>query len=161
LGDQVNSNIWGHSGTFVGAETGMCICIDEDWGILFFINYGNDPNYSPGFYPILHQLAMYAHNTLTDVEDEIFEPIAFRLYQNFPNPFDPNTKIKYSIPQSSQVVIKVFDVLGNEIETLINEEKPVGTYELIWNAANVPSGVYFYQLRAGDFTAVKKMILLK
>ena len=61
----------------------------------------------------------------------------------------------------SNVVIKVFDVLGNEITTLVNEEKPIGTYELDWNAANLPSGVYFYRLQAGDFIQTKKMILMK
>jgi hypothetical protein len=85
----------------------------------------------------------------------------FALEQNYPNPFNPSTKIKYSIPQSSNVVIKVFDILGNEIETLVNEEKPAGTYEITWNATNLPSGVYFYQLKAGDFVQTNKMILLK
>ena len=85
----------------------------------------------------------------------------YRLDQNFPNPFNPLTKIEYSIPQSSEVEIKVFDVLGNELETLINEEKPAGTYEITWDATNLPSGVYFYQLRAGSFVETKKMILLK
>ncbi|MEJ2242848.1 MAG: T9SS type A sorting domain-containing protein, partial [Candidatus Bathyarchaeota archaeon] len=85
----------------------------------------------------------------------------YRLSQNFPNPFNPSTKIEYSIPQSSQIQIKVFDVLGNEIKTLINEEKPSGAYELTWNAENLPSGVYFYQMRAGGFVQTRKMILLK
>ena len=81
----------------------------------------------------------------------------FSLSQNYPNPFNPSTKIKYSIPQSSHVIIKVFDVLGNEIESLVNEEKPVGTYEVTWYAENLPSGVYFYQLKAGDYMNTKKM----
>ena len=85
----------------------------------------------------------------------------FLLSQNYPNPFNACTKIKYSIQQSSNVVIKVFDVLGNEIETLVKEEKPAGTYEVTWYAENLPSGVYFYQLRAGSFVETKKMILLK
>ena len=101
------------------------------------------------------------------VEEEQIDkiPTVFLLSQNYPNPYNPSTKIEYSVPQSSQVVIKVFDVLGNEIETLVNEEKPVGTYELNWNAASaaggLPSGVYFYQLKAGEYTSVKKMLLLK
>jgi hypothetical protein len=85
----------------------------------------------------------------------------YRLEQNFPNPFNPSTKIKYSVPQQSQVKIKVFDILGNEIETLVNEEKPVGTYKLTWYAENLPSGIYFYQLQAGDFIQTKKMVLMK
>ena len=85
----------------------------------------------------------------------------FYLNQNYPNPFNPNTKIKYSVPQTSQVQITIFDVLGNEIETLVKGEKPPGTYEIIWNADKLTSGIYFYQLKAGDFVETKKMILLK
>ena len=106
---------------------------------------------------------------VTFIEEETTLPTQFSLEQNYPNPFNPETKIKYSVPQTSQVQIKVFDVLGNEIETLVNEEKPVGTYELTWNAANLPSrqgsaltsGVYFYQLKAGEYAQTKKMILIK
>ena len=86
-------------------------------------------------------------NIVTSIEDQFTQtPDDFVLYQNFPNPFNPSTKIKYSIPQSAQVQIKIFDVLGHEIETFVNEEKPAGTSELTWNATNLPSGVYFYQL---------------
>jgi hypothetical protein len=88
-------------------------------------------------------------------------PERYSLYQNYPNPFNPTTTIKYSIPQTSKVVIKVYDILGNEIELLIDEEKTVGIYELTWNAVNIPSGVYFYQLKAGDYVQTRKMILLK
>ncbi len=88
-------------------------------------------------------------------------PVEFLLSQNYPNPFNPKTTIKYSIPKSSQVILKIFNTLGEEIEILANEEKPVGTYEVNWDAANFPSGVYFYRLQAGDFVQTKKMILLK
>jgi hypothetical protein len=88
-------------------------------------------------------------------------PLDFSLHQNYPNPFNPSAKIKYSIPQSSNVIIKVFDILGREIETLVNQEKPTGTYEITWYAENLPSGVYFYRLQAGDFIQTKKMILMK
>lgn len=95
-------------------------------------------------------------------EEQLGEiPNEFLLSQNWPNPFNPNTKIKYWVPQTSQVQIKVYDILGNEIETLVNEEKHAGTYELNWNAASLPSGVYFYKLQSGQYTSVKKMILLK
>jgi hypothetical protein len=104
---------------------------------------------------------VWVYDPLTDVEHEFTPPTEFALEQNFPNPFNPSTKIKYSIPQTSNVVIKVFDIIGNEIETLVNEEKPAGTYELTWYAENLPSGVYFYQLKAGDYVNTKKMILLK
>ncbi len=88
-------------------------------------------------------------------------PSHYILYQNYPNPFNPSTKIQYSIPQPSNVGIKVFDILGSEIKTLVSEEKPVGTYEIIWDAENLPSGVYFYQLKAEEFIQTKKMILIK
>ena len=88
-------------------------------------------------------------------------PLDFSLYQNFPNPFNPSTKIKYSIPQTSNVLIKVFDILGNEIESLVKEEKQTGTYEITWYSEGLPSGVYFYQLKAGDFVETKKMVLMK
>ena len=88
-------------------------------------------------------------------------PTEFLLSQNWPNPFNPSTKIKYSVPQTSQVQITVFDVLGNEIETLVNEEKSAGAYEITWNAVNLPSGIYFYKLIAGSFNRVMKMIVLK
>jgi hypothetical protein len=88
-------------------------------------------------------------------------PSGYKLFQNYPNPFNPNTKIKFAIPQLSFVNLKVFDVLGREIEMLVNEEKPAGTYEVTWDATNLPSGVYFYRLRAGSIVNTKKMILLK
>lgn len=88
-------------------------------------------------------------------------PFDFSLQQNFPNPFNSSTKIKYLVPKSSNLVIKVLDILGKEIETLVNEEKPPGTYEITWYADNLPSGVYFYQLRVGSFIETKKMVLLK
>jgi len=106
--------------------------------------------------------SIFISSIIVGVEDEInYTPTLYELIQNYPNPFNPSTKIKYSVPQSSNVELKVFDILGNEIETLVNEEKPVGTYEVIWYAANLPSGVYFYQLRASEYIQTRKMILLK
>jgi hypothetical protein len=95
-------------------------------------------------------------------EEEIDEiPTTYLLTQNYPNPFNPTTKIKYSIPQSSNVLIKVFDILGNEIETLVDEEKSTGTYEITWYPENLPSGIYFYKLQAGNYIETKKMVLIK
>jgi photosystem II stability/assembly factor-like uncharacterized protein len=101
----------------------------------------------------------FEYSQIVDVEIPFVSE--FSLYQNYPNPFNPITKIKYSVPQSSTVVIKIFDVLGNEIETLVNEEKSIGTYEIIWYGEQLPSGVYFYQLIAGNFIETKKMVLMK
>jgi hypothetical protein len=94
-------------------------------------------------------------------DNELANEKTYLLSQNYPNPFNPVTKINYSIPQSSQVVIKIFDILGNEIEELVNEIKPKGTYELRWYVENLPSGIYFYRLKAGDFIETKKMVLMK
>lgn len=88
-------------------------------------------------------------------------PISFSLDQNYPNPFNPTTKIKYSIPAASPTTLKVYDVLGNEIATLVNGEKQAGTYEVNFNAASVASGVYFYKLQSGTFVQTRKMIVLK
>jgi hypothetical protein len=83
------------------------------------------------------------------------------LLQNYPNPFNPQTKISFSVPKESFITLKIFDVLGRELTTLANEKKPVGEYTVTWNADNVPSGMYFYKLLAGDFVEIKKMVLMK
>ena len=88
-------------------------------------------------------------------------PNDFSLSQNFPNPFNPTTLISYKLKETSRVQLKVFNILGNEVETLVNEQKPAGNYEITWNALNLPSGVYFYRLQAGSFIDTKKMVLLK
>jgi photosystem II stability/assembly factor-like uncharacterized protein len=85
----------------------------------------------------------------------------FILKQNYPNPFNPTTIIKYQTPELSYVTIIVYDVLGNEIAILVNEEKPAGEYEVGFDGTGLTSGIYFYQLRAGDYTETKKMILLR
>jgi hypothetical protein len=114
----------------------------------------------------------YYTGTITSLENNEMEIVRdFKLYQNYPNPFNPSTKIKYSVPQASNVVIKVFDILGNEIETLVDEYKNAGRYEIDFNASNLPSGVsgkggytsgvYFYQLRTDGLVVTKKMILMK
>ena len=130
------NNIWIASGSGVlhTSNTGVTTFIDEE------NNYGN-------------------------------QPTCFTLYQNYPNPFNPTTKIKYSIPsvisiptgqeRNLNVVLKVYDVLGNDVATLVNEEKSAGNYEVSFDAANQSSGVYFYQLKVGNYFETKKMILLR
>ncbi len=105
---------------------------------------------------------------IVGVEDEKSLPTEFALLQNYPNPFNPTTVISYQLPVSSDVTIKVFDILGNEIATLVNEYKPAGRYEVEFstsghsgNVRNLTSGVYFYKLQSGQYTTVKKMILMK
>ena len=101
---------------------------------------------------------------VTGVNDnESKEPTSFKLSQNYPNPFNPTTRIKYSIPVGVQraVQLKVYDILGREVATLVNETKSAGNYEATFNASSLASGVYFYRLRAGKFVQTKKMILLR
>ena len=88
-------------------------------------------------------------------------PTEFKLYQNYPNPFNPNTKIKYDLPKAGRVTLKIYDLLGREVTTLVNEEKPAGKYEIKFKRKNFPSGVYFYKLQTDDYSSVKKMILVK
>jgi len=99
---------------------------------------------------------------LTDVKDKTSDiPESFSLSQNYPNPFNPSTSIQYALSDKQFVQLKVFDVIGNEVATLVNEEKATGIYSVDFNASNLPSGVYFYKLQAGSFVETKKMILLK
>ncbi len=97
---------------------------------------------------------------MTGVEEEGV-PKEFSLSQNYPNPFNPTTMIKFQLPISNYVTLKIYDVLGKEVATLFDGEKPAGMYEVQFNASNIPSGVYFYTLRAGEFIETRKMILLK
>ncbi|HSW54311.1 MAG TPA: T9SS type A sorting domain-containing protein [Ignavibacteriaceae bacterium] len=85
----------------------------------------------------------------------------FSLSQNYPNPFNPTTSLQYAIGSRQFVTLKVYDLLGREVATLVNEEKSAGEYEVEFNAATLPSGIYFYQLKAGQYSETKKMILLK
>jgi hypothetical protein len=99
----------------------------------------------------------------TDVRDNLRGafPSTYKLFQNYPNPFNPSTQISYSIPQKSHVFLKVYDMIGKEIATLVNESKPAGNYEVNFNASGLASGIYFYKLQTGNFIDTKKMILLR
>lgn len=99
---------------------------------------------------------------LTEIKEaDIQSPKEYKLSQNYPNPFNPTTKITYQIPNTGFVTLKVYDILGRELVTLINEEKPAGNYEVTFNGQDLPSGIYFYKLQAGDYSSAKKMILMK
>jgi hypothetical protein len=93
--------------------------------------------------------------------DKQMAPHAFELDQNYPNPFNPSTTIEYSLPHRAFVEIKVLDVLGREVATLVNEEKQVGSYTLRWNAIGVASGVYFYRFSTTDFAQTRKLVLIR
>ncbi len=88
-------------------------------------------------------------------------PAKFELLQNFPNPFNPVTDIRFVLPKTSIVKISIYDILGKEIEVLVNEKLSPGSYNVGWDASKHPSGVYLYKLSAGDFVETKKMILIK
>src|SRR5690606_19838215 len=106
-------------------------------------------------------LYVFRFHKPTDVIDVSEQVNSFELYQNYPNPFNPSTKIKYSLNESSNVSIKVYDVLGNELAVLVNDFKPAGAYEVNFNGENLSSGIYYYTITAGNFTSTKKMMLLK
>ncbi len=99
--------------------------------------------------------------TTDAIEEKNTSPQNFTLSQNYPNPFNPNTIINYSLEKSSQVSLKVYDALGNEVAALVDEFKPAGYYEVNFNASRLSSGIYFYKLTAGNFSEVKKMTLLR
>ncbi|MBK9096686.1 MAG: T9SS type A sorting domain-containing protein [bacterium] len=94
-------------------------------------------------------------------EKDIDSPNKYLLLQNYPNPFNPLTNIKFQIADYGLVTLKVYDILGRETSTLMNEELPAGNYQINFNASHLATGVYFYQLRAGNYTETKKMILIK
>jgi hypothetical protein len=110
--------------------------------------------------------ATLTHHIISRKNEGIY---TFNLKQNYPNPFNPVTTIKYQIPKSSFVVLKIYDVLGNEVATLVNEKLSSGGYEVDWDGSGYPSGVYFYKLITDDpesssgqrFVDVKKMVLVK
>jgi len=149
----------------------------EDWdGANWELGYGNlsfkdsfGNNYSFGGGEI-----KIFYKTITEVNENELQISDFSLSQNYPNPFNPSTIIRYSIPRSTefnsvpQTTLKVYDILGKEIATLVNESQKSGNYEVEFNASNFASGVYFYRLQSGNpdksgqvFTETKKMILLR
>ncbi len=116
-----------------------------------------DTFYSPidGYYKLFWK------DSTTSVTQTEFQALSYSLYQNFPNPFNPSSKISFTIPARNFVSLKVFDVLGSEIVTLVNEELDTGKYEVEFSGNDLSSGIYIYQIRAGSFIDTKKMILLR
>ncbi len=107
-------------------------------------------------------LFMTKWDNVTGVEQEPYStPTSYNLSQNYPNPFNPTTTINYELPVAANVTIKIYDVLGEELAVLVNEEKPAGTHSVAFNAANLPSGTYFYRLTTNNFSQTKKMVLLR
>jgi hypothetical protein len=122
--------------------------------------------YWDGFSWMITNKRLFTYTLATDIKDDMSMINSFNLSNNYPNPFNPSTKIKYAIPASLNpseggtfVTLKVFDLLGREVATLVNEDKPTGNFEIEFNASSLPSGVYFYQLKANGFVETKKMAL--
>jgi hypothetical protein len=107
---------------------------------------------------------LYLENQATGIgEDQgsIFSPNSYDLAQNYPNPFNSSTVIKYSILGEGLVTLKVFNIIGEEVATLVSEVKQAGSYQITFNSAQLPSGIYLYRIQSGSFIDTKKMILLK
>ncbi|MCC7094438.1 MAG: T9SS type A sorting domain-containing protein [Ignavibacteriaceae bacterium] len=130
--------------------------------------FANPPNYN---FPQYSEPPVSYKDIIVNVENDPDFHKSFYLSQNYPNPFNPSTKISWQSPVGSWQTIKIYDVLGNEVATLVNEYKPAGSYEVEFNASPLPSGVYFYQLlvsagrspdvKTENYIETKKMVLLK
>ncbi|MCF7918209.1 T9SS type A sorting domain-containing protein [Candidatus Gracilibacteria bacterium] len=142
------------NGVYLGGKTGS-----PDFPINFYRAFDPVKIGIDGFYSAL-SLNLTDPNGTTGVSDENI-PANYSLSQNYPNPFNPSTMIEFSIPEASYVSLKIYDMLGREVETLINEQVSVGTHSLSWNASHLSSGLYIYKVQAGSFTQTKKMILMK
>jgi hypothetical protein len=99
--------------------------------------------------------------SVTDIGEDPTNPTVFKLYDNYPNPFNPSTTLRYSLPEAAFTSLKIYDALGNEVSSLVNETKSAGTYEVEFSAAGFASGIYYYTLNTGSFNETKKMILMK
>jgi hypothetical protein len=136
---------------YIQSSVGLTNTPGERLTVWSSIPGGNTFQLNGSFYPGLP----------SSVEDDLNSPNSFVLQQNYPNPFNPSTKIKYSLSSGGDVLLKVFDILGNEVATLVNEEKQSGFYEVTFNASNLAGGIYFYRLSSGGYIQTKKMVLIK
>ena len=185
LGNTVNydaSNINPNTWNFIDLQTAnVSVTSGTDYHIIayfssgsatgVFLDDGNIDNRSSKYsnstslwaaYPYdLRIRPIVAADKSLPVEQNAFVPLKYDLYNNFPNPFNPSTIIKYDLPKSSFVRLKIYDILGREIKTLVNNEQIAGKYEVPFIGTNLASGVYFYRIEAGDFIETKKMVLLK
>ena len=151
-------NIFGTTNIKVNANE-----VDSTYGEGVLIVHSNDPNYDPMLVPVIVKIG--TATGLLNTEEDL--PTEFSLKQNYPNPFNPSTTIKYSIPNNIEtlnatfVQIKVYDVLGKEVATLVNKEQSAGSYSIVFDAKELPSGIYIYSMQAGEFTSSRKFILMK
>ena len=120
---------------------------------------GNPRPNPPGSMP---DIGAYESDFVVGIEDEKLDlPLSFKLNQNYPNPFNPSTNIKYSVPENGFVKLAVYNLIGEEVSLLVNEQVNGGFYEIEFDAAALPSGIYFYRIQAGNYVETKKMILIK
>jgi hypothetical protein len=101
------------------------------------------------------------YNKSTDITGSENKPGSYHLDQNYPNPFNPSTRISFALPENGYVILKIYNSLGQEITTLINKELTAGMHNIEWNAANLPSGIYYYRIQSGNFTDMKKMLYIR
>jgi hypothetical protein len=127
-------------------------------GMLFYSALDNDNGWGN---PRVWTHSWITNWWLVDVENPNVTVTKFNLEQNYPNPFNPTSLIRYSIPKSGLVTLKVYDILGKEVATLVNEEKVAGSYNLKFDASKLSSGVYMYKIESGNYTETKKMVLIK
>jgi hypothetical protein len=113
------------------------------------------------FDPQVNIILKAANTTLVSVEDGEQLPLEFKLEQNYPNPFNPSTTIRFTLPEKEFVTLKIYDVMGDEVAVLLNEEKETGAHSTEFDASRLASGTYFYKLQAGNNIETRKMILLK
>ncbi|MGB9591969.1 MAG: T9SS type A sorting domain-containing protein, partial [Candidatus Kryptoniota bacterium] len=109
---------------------------------------------------------IFGNSPLTEISRKSVRPLTYALQQNYPNPFNPSTTISYEIPTTEKVTLKIYDVLGRTVATLVDDVLQPGQYTAVWSGENsagirVATGVYFYRLQAGSFTSVRKMLLVK
>ena len=126
----------------------------------FLIDGPTGVDFHVGSYFLLDDLNLTGTNT--SVNDKNFIPAKFSLDQNYPNPFNPSTKIKYDLPENSFVSLKVYNIIGKEVASLVNSVVPAGSHEVVFDATGLNSGIYFYTLKTGNnFVQTRKMILMK
>ncbi|MBI1932406.1 MAG: T9SS type A sorting domain-containing protein [Ignavibacteriales bacterium] len=151
---------------------------DSAWLSIKYLSILNDFNYSEGvFRSALYLYApavgefraeiakwiifLYRGQVIVDVKEKKDSKNIYKLSQNYPNPFNPTTTISYQLPEKSIVTLKVYDILGREIAELVNESKEAGNYKVTFDASNLSSGIYYYQIKAGNFIQLRKMLLIK
>jgi hypothetical protein len=136
-------------------------CIDTAIA-LFVLNGDTLVNLNPSqYYGSAPDMGAFEYEGPVGIEDYISIAKEFVLFQNYPNPFNPSTIINYSLPVPGQVTLRVLDILGREVATLVNEQKEVGTHTIKFDASNLTSGIYFYQITAGKYSETRKLILQK